>query len=96
MPNDWDPYKEYEDNDEIARPLPKMEEIVHTNGTLIDQQPVYNRTINEEVQPHHQDHFTTGRVKRRAIEPDGRTNGSCHDNPMLNSTVYEVEFPDGK
>eukprot|EP00957_Ditylum_brightwellii_P122403 9333716-Ditylum_brightwellii.AAC.1 len=48
------------------------------------------------MQLHHQDHITAGRVKRRTLGPDGRTAGSYRDNPMLNFTVYEVEFSDGK
>eukprot|EP00957_Ditylum_brightwellii_P092651 7054899-Ditylum_brightwellii.AAC.1 len=71
-----------------------MEETVDANGTLIDQQPAYNNIINVEVKLHHQDHITTGKVKRRALGPDGRTADSYHDNPMLNSTVYKVEVPD--
>eukprot|EP00957_Ditylum_brightwellii_P088028 6705216-Ditylum_brightwellii.AAC.1 len=58
-----------------------MEETVDANGTLIDQQPAYNKIIHAE---------------RRALEPDGRTAGSYHDKAMLNSTIYEVEFPDGE
>eukprot|EP00957_Ditylum_brightwellii_P044121 3348025-Ditylum_brightwellii.AAC.1 len=73
-----------------------MEETVDANGTLIDQQPAYGRIINAEVKLHHKDHITTGKVKRRALGSDGRTAGSYHYNPMLNSTVYEVEFPDGE
>eukprot|EP00957_Ditylum_brightwellii_P143774 10954836-Ditylum_brightwellii.AAC.1 len=34
-PNDWDPYDEYQDTDEIARLLPEMEETVDANITLI-------------------------------------------------------------
>eukprot|EP00957_Ditylum_brightwellii_P099420 7573257-Ditylum_brightwellii.AAC.1 len=30
----------------------------------------------------------------RALGPDGRTACSYHDNPVLNSTVYKVEFLD--
>eukprot|EP00957_Ditylum_brightwellii_P028615 2162216-Ditylum_brightwellii.AAC.1 len=42
-PNDWDPYDEYEGNDERAMSLPEMEETVDANGTLIDQQPAYDK-----------------------------------------------------
>ena len=28
-------------------------------------------------------------------DADGRPNGTWHDNPILNSCLYEVEFPDG-
>eukprot|EP00957_Ditylum_brightwellii_P124688 9504079-Ditylum_brightwellii.AAC.1 len=93
-PNDWDPCDEYEDDDEIARSLPETEETVDSNCTLIDQQPAYNEIISTEVQRHHQDHITTGKVKSRAIGTNCRTSGSYNDNPMLNSTVYKVETPD--
>eukprot|EP00957_Ditylum_brightwellii_P004036 306739-Ditylum_brightwellii.AAC.1 len=71
-----------------------MEETVDANDTLINQQPAYNKIINAEVQLHLQDHITTGKVKRRALGHNGRTAGSYHDNPMFNSTIYNVEFPD--
>eukprot|EP00957_Ditylum_brightwellii_P127305 9706907-Ditylum_brightwellii.AAC.1 len=73
-----------------------MEETVDANGTLIDQQQAYGKFINAEVQLHHQDHITTDKVRRRALGPDGRTAGSYHDIPMLNSTVYKVKFSDGE
>jgi len=95
-PNDRDPYDEYEDDDEKARSLPEMEETVDATGTLIDQQPAYDKIINAEVQLHHRDHIITGKVKRRALGPDGKTACSYHDNLMLNSTIYEVEFPGGE
>eukprot|EP00957_Ditylum_brightwellii_P122404 9333716-Ditylum_brightwellii.AAC.2 len=34
--DNWDPYKEYEVDDEIARSLPETEETVDANGTLND------------------------------------------------------------
>eukprot|EP00957_Ditylum_brightwellii_P195893 14925435-Ditylum_brightwellii.AAC.1 len=73
-----------------------MKEILYANGALIDQQPAYNRIINVEVKLHHQDHITTGKVKRMVIWPGSGTAGSYHDNLILKSTVYEVEFPDSK
>ena len=32
---------------------------------------------------------------RLAIGPDGKLIGSFNENPILNTLVYEVEFPDG-
>eukprot|EP00957_Ditylum_brightwellii_P201451 15325708-Ditylum_brightwellii.AAC.1 len=72
----------------------EIEETVDANGTLIDQQPTYNKIVNAKVQLHHQDHIITGKVKRRTLGPNGKTSGSYHDNSMLNSTIYEMEFPD--
>eukprot|EP00957_Ditylum_brightwellii_P117771 8984749-Ditylum_brightwellii.AAC.1 len=64
-----------------------MEETVDATGTLIDQQTSYHKIINAEVQLLHQDHITTGKVKRRVLGSNGRTAGSYYDNPILNSTV---------
>ena len=33
--------------------------------------------------------------KRRARDTDGNMSGRYHENPFLNSLVYEVEFPYG-
>eukprot|EP00957_Ditylum_brightwellii_P211917 15366755-Ditylum_brightwellii.AAC.1 len=85
-PDNWEPYDEYDDEDEKARSLPEMEKTVDANGTLIDQLPAYNKIINAEVQLHHQNHITKGKVKRRALGPNNRTDSSYHDNPMMNST----------
>eukprot|EP00957_Ditylum_brightwellii_P117743 8982567-Ditylum_brightwellii.AAC.1 len=47
-PNDWDLYDENEDVDEKARSLPEMEETVDASGTLVDQQPAYNKIISAD------------------------------------------------
>eukprot|EP00957_Ditylum_brightwellii_P176297 13424158-Ditylum_brightwellii.AAC.1 len=58
-PNDQDPYEEYEDKDEIARLFLEVEETVDANGTLIYQQPAYDKIINEEVQLYHKENLVT-------------------------------------
>ena len=37
-----------------------------------------------------------GKVKRRAMGPEGTIAGHYDENPRLNSIIYEVEFPDGQ
>ena len=37
-----------------------------------------------------------GKVARRALGPDGTVTGRHDENPILNSIVCEVEFPDGQ
>ena len=39
--------------------------------------------------------FASGRVVRRARNPDGELIGKSSHNPLLDSSVYEVEFEDG-
>ena len=35
-------------------------------------------------------------MARRSLDADGRTTGTYHDNPFLNTITYNVEFPDGQ
>ena len=35
-----------------------------------------------------------GKVKGRTLVPDGSTSGIYHEDPRLNSMIYDVEFPD--
>jgi hypothetical protein len=67
------------------------------HGKLIIQQPpAYDKLINAEVQLQMGDKMMTAKVIKRSIRPDGYTAGEYNDNPMLNSIVYDVEFPDGQ
>ena len=88
--------EEYSDDNEEARKVPEIEDAVDAKGQLIDQQPAYDCLINSEVLLQLGQKMTTGTVKRRAIGPDGRTAGTYDDNPVLNTIIYEVEFPDGQ
>ncbi len=93
---DDDTFEEYQDDFEEPRIIPEVEDTVDSSGRLLNQQPMYDRIINAEVQLQNGDELTTGKVMRRALGPDGTTVGSYADNPILNSIVYEVEFPDGQ
>ena len=88
----WEPW---EDDDEKPKTVPEIEDAVDANGRLLDQQPAYDRIINAEVMLQLGDDHQRAKVIRRAIGPDGVVVGTYDDNPMLNSIVYDVEFPDG-
>ena len=85
----------YVDEDEVARDLPDMEDAVDSTEELINQQPMYDNMLNSEVSMHLNKMMSTGKVARRSLGPDGRTTGSYGNNPMLNTVVYDVDFPDG-
>ena len=91
--NDFVPY---EDEDEEPRVLQDTEEPVDSVGRAISQQPSYDKIINAEVSLQLNDQMALGKVIRRATGPHGKTVGRYHDDPRLNSMVYEVEFPDGQ
>jgi hypothetical protein len=94
--SEYDEYEEYEDDDEVARKIPEIEDSVDANGLLLNQLPAYDKILHSEVALQLGDSMSTGKVTQRALGPDGRTAGTYDDNPMLNSIVYEVEFPDGQ
>jgi hypothetical protein len=86
----------YEDDQEGERTVPDTEDAVDAHGRLLDQQPLYDTIINAEVQMQLGHEYVTGTVKRRALGPDGKVVGTYDENPILNSIIYEVEFPDGQ
>ena len=85
----------YEDEDEPARPIPDIEEMIDANGRALKQLPAYDRLLNAEVQLQHDGRITTGKVQCRALGPDGNMVGKYDNNPMLNLIMYEVEFANG-
>ena len=90
-----DQWEEWGDEDEDPRQVPDIEDTVDANGRLLNEQPAYDRIINAEVHLQLGDNYQKAKVIGRAIGPDGLVAGEYDDNPMLNSIVYDVEFPDG-
>ena len=89
-----DPYK---DTDESPRDMPEFDEPVgKTTGQLLHQQSAYDMLIHSEVVLPHRDQLRIYKILRRSTNPTGRSVGTYHDNPILNSLVYDVEFPDGE
>ena len=86
----------YEDDDENKRVIPEVEDMVDATGKLLNQHPAYDRIINAEVALQLEEEVTTGKVTCRALGPDGQVAGTYHNNPFLNTIIYEVEFPDGQ
>ena len=75
---------------------PDFEDIVDSTGKILNQQPAYDKLINAEIMLQHDNEVMKGKVKGRSISDDGRVTGTYDDNPILNSIVYDVEFPDGQ
>ena len=63
---------------------------------LLDQQPAYNLLINSEIVFPHQDKLRNAKILRRSLDPTGWSVGCYHNNPISNTLVYDVEFPDGE
>ena len=51
--------------------------------------------MNAEVLLLQGDEIIKCKVKQRHKGPDGKVTGIFNENPILNSIIYDVEFPDG-
>ena len=65
-------------------------------GRILEQQPAFDKIINAEVMIQNGDEMAMRKVTRRSLDADGRTTGTNHDNPFLNTITYDVELPDGQ
>ena len=68
--------------------------MVDANGRQICQQPANDRLINAKVQLQLGEKVQSARVKQRSVGPQGTIEGRYDDKPMLNSMIYDLEFPD--
>ena len=73
-----------------------MDDPIDSAGRAINQQPAYDKLIQAELILPQGDKLKMARVVGRAVGPDGLTTGTFSDIPILNSIVYDVEFPDGE
>jgi hypothetical protein len=87
---------EFDTNDDQAfHEVPETEDIVDSTGKILNQQPLYEKMISAEILLPHGDDMQMGKVIGRPLGDHGSTMGSYDDNPVLNSMIYDVEFPDG-
>jgi len=93
---DDDEFEYYQDEQQPPRDLPEHEDAIDSKGHLINQQPVYDKMINAEVQLQNNGELSLAKVLKRSIGPDGFATGEYNDDPRLNSMIYEVEFSDGQ
>ena len=93
---DFDPntFVPYEDEATAPQTTPEAD-IIDARGRPVNQQSVTDVLINAEVLLPQGESMQMAKVVRRAVDEDGKVVGSFDKNPVLNSLLYEVEFPDG-
>ena len=79
-------YELYEDDLQKPIPTPDADE---------PTEPYNDLYIGAEVDLPFQGTMMAGKVKARAKDKEGELFGSAHNNPTLDTRVYQVEFPDG-
>ena len=95
-PQDFDPFDftPYESEVEAPATVPEAD-IIDAAGKPINQQSVADLLLNAEVLLPQGETTQMAKVVRRAVDDDGKLVGNFNENPILNTLVYEVQFPDG-
>ena len=68
---------------------------VYSTGLLVFQQPVTDRILNNQVYLPQGESMQVSKVDQRILDVDGKLVLIYYDNPMLNTLMYNMEFPDG-
>ena len=86
----------YEDDGEKNTPqlIPETESVDST-GLLVLQQPVTDMLLNNQLYLHQGESMQVASATRRILDEYGKLAGTYSENPMLNTLMYDVEFPDG-
>ena len=80
-------YESYEDDDEEVSEVPKVSE---------EENPVeFDKYVSAKVQLHRDEMLQRGFVRGRKRDANGNLIGHYHENPILDTALYEVEFEDG-
>ena len=98
-------YQQHFPDDEYFDPLIGVQEVqlpviteadcVENKGQPIMQQSMTDMLINNEVLLPHGEELLIAKVLRRSVDKQGKVIGSPDENPILNTLIYDVEFPDG-
>lgn len=92
---DSEPYAdEYEDGAKSI--IPNDEDPIISPGQAEFETPISDNFINAELYLPQGEHQKPAKVIRRTTNIEGATIGTYDDNPMINSMVYDVQFPDGQ
>ena len=94
-PDDLDLTDLISENDEEAPIALPEEDPVDATGQAVLDKPFTDLLIHAEVLLPQGEDLQSAKVKRRSKDNDGTTIGTYDPNPILNSIIYDVEFPDG-
>ena len=79
---------------EVQLPLIPEADCVDNKGHPILQQSMTDTLINNEVLLPHGEELLISKVLRLSVDEQGKVIGNPDENPILNTLIYHVEFPD--
>ena len=80
----------------VPRFITEIEEPVDSTDKILDQHPHYDRVVNYQVQLNLSSDVSTVKINRQALGIYRTIIVSYDESYILNSTVYEVQSPDGQ
>jgi hypothetical protein len=91
--SDYD-YVPYEDDEEIPRSIPQSE-VLDFNDKPINTRSITDQLIGLELSLPQGERMTPEKVIGLSMDDEGKVIGNVNKNPILNTTLYDVEFPNG-
>ena len=91
---DYVPY--YDDVDPDSVNLPDDNDPINKDGTSVFEKPITDQWINAELNLPQGEKSQNSKVIGQSRDGNGEPIGSYDINPFLNTTIYDVEFPDGE
>ena len=88
------PYADEVDPDPVQ--LPDDNDPIDTDGTSVFEKPITDQWINAELKLPQGELIRTAKVLGQSKDGDGQPVGMYDPNPLLNTAIYDVEFPDGE
>ena len=94
IPENYIPYKD--NSEEYLTLFPDDENPVESAGTAEFEKPITDNIIHVDVNLPQGDKIQGDKVIGHTKDPNGDTFVKYLDNPLFNSVLYDVEFPDGE
>ena len=91
---DYVPYYDNVDPDSVN--LPDNNDQINKDGTSVFEKPITDQWINAKLKLPQGENFQNAKVISQSKDGNGEPVGSYDINPFLNTTIYDVEFPDGE
>ena len=91
---DFVPYADEVDPDPVQ--LPDDNDPISTDGTSVFEKPITDQWINAELNLPQGELIRNARVLGQSKDGNGKPIGTYDPNPFLNTSIYDVEFPDGE
>ena len=80
--------------DELSPSIPKAD-IIDDQGRQLHPSSAADLLMNAEVLPPQGEDNRLAKVIKRSVNSDGKVIGNYNELPVLNTMLYDVQFPDG-